>query len=104
MKPQHRSQFIGLSTQFELFFWHYDNEEHLWEFANSLQHKSFCFRLYLYGLVKSFLVSIKIQCSKVYSSTVEVLSLRINCFGLFGGLLLLLFIIYTIHFKLLSLE
>lgn len=93
MKPQHRRQFSGLSTQSELFFWHYDNEEHLWEFANSLQHKSFCFRFYLWGLVKGFLVSIKIQCSEVYSSAVKVLSLRINCFGWFGELLLLLLFI-----------
>lgn len=30
-----------------VIFLDYGNEEHLWEFANSLQHKSFCFRLYL---------------------------------------------------------
>lgn len=46
-EPAAQKQFTGLRTLSELFFWHYDNEEHLWEFANSLQHKSFCFRLYL---------------------------------------------------------
>lgn len=99
MKAQHRSQFAGLSTQAELFCWHYDYEEHLWEFANSSEHKSFCFRLYLQGFVKGFLVSIKIQCSEFYSSAVKVLSLRINCFGLFGELLLpLLFIQFSLTY------